>query len=52
MKRPVATIAGMIGTNTSPNVRTARWNQLPCFAASAFISLVVEVGKPRDTTSS
>ncbi len=52
MKRPVATIAGMIGTNTSPNVRMARWNQLPCFAASAFCSELVEVGRPRATTSS
>ena len=52
MKRPVATIAGMIGTKTSPKVRIARWKALPCLAASAFCSPVVAVGKPRATTSS
>ena len=52
MKRPVATMAGKIGTNTSPNVRTARWNQFPFLAASAFCSPVEEVGKPSATTSS
>ena len=52
MKRPVATITGIIGTKTSPKVRMARWNQFPCLAASAFISALVEVGKPRATTSS
>ena len=45
MKRPVATITGMIGTKTSPKVRIARWNQFPCLAASAFISSLEDVGK-------
>ena len=52
MKSPVATIAGRIGTNTSPNVRMARWNQFPCLAASAFMSSFDEVGNPKATTSS
>ena len=43
MKRPVATITGMIGTNTSPNVRMARWNQFPCLAASAFMSSLMKL---------
>ncbi len=46
MKRPVATIAGRIGTKTSPKVRIARWNQLPCLAASAFCSSFDAVGRP------
>ena len=52
MKRPVATITGMIGTKTSPKVRIARWNQFPCLAASAFMSSLDDVGKPSATTSS
>ena len=52
INNPVATIAGKIGTKTSPKVRIARWNQFPCLAASAFISSFDDVGKPRATTSS
>ena len=29
INRPVATSTGMMGTNTSENIRTARWKALP-----------------------
>ena len=46
IKKPDATIAGMIGTKISPNVFIARWNQLPLAAPYALASSLLTAAAP------
>ncbi len=46
IRKPDATIAGMIGTKISPSVLIARWNQLPFRAPCAFASSLLTAAAP------
>ena len=46
IRKPDATIAGMIGTKMSPRVLIARWNQLPFCAACALASSLLTADAP------
>ena len=52
MSMPEATMAGMIGTNTSESTLMARWKALPFWATSSFCSSLVAAVTPGIFTSS
>ena len=41
MRKPLATMAGIMGTNISPKILIIYWNIFPCFAACFFNSSVL-----------
>ena len=52
MSIPDATMAGMIGTNTSESTLMARWKALPFWATYSFCSSLVAAVTPGIFTSS